>query len=142
MGLKFHETMSGSMTLNGQTLAFSFTVDALFKRWFLGGQKGQLQGVLSLEGVAQNAPLKMGILDIGWPYSRLLRYDLSWAGDDGEDYQFMGQKVFRFLRPVYSMTTLDGQVLKQGQDLGPAQLKFRLLDLPRFLFSFRPMRLS
>ena len=139
MPLRFEETMSGEvMTPDGERY-FEFTVRAASGSLLalVGWAPLALEGTATLEGAAERAPLLRGsLLEIGLPLHRFLRYQVHFRSPEGDVYRFFGQKTVSLLRLPGSMTTLRGQLFKDGAELGPATLRFKLRDLPRFLGSF------
>ncbi|MFH2006134.1 MAG: hypothetical protein ABI333_06075 [bacterium] len=141
MGLQFKETMAGRVTTAQGDQDFSFSAYADSKTLFAfgGWSPMNLTGTASLEGVVEGAPLLPGsYLEIGVPLHRYLRYQVSFEDGEGHVYRFFGQKTVRVLDLPKTMTTLEGRLFRDGDELGPATLWFSLLDLPRFLATWRP----
>ncbi len=141
MGFHFNETMSGTVITPEGERQFSFDAiadtDALtvFAAW----APMTLTGTATLEGVAEAVPILEGsYLEIGIPLHRHLRYQVNFADGDGHQYRYYGQKTVSLLNIPKTMTTLEGRLYKDGQELGPGTLRFSLLELPRFLASWRP----
>lgn len=145
MSLQFDETMAGTVATAQGPRAFSFHVRAFSDASgvFGGAERMALTGSATLEGVAEAAPLLDGSsLEIGIPYHDYLRYQVAFEGRDGARYRFVGQKTVRLLRIVRTMTTLHGQLFRDGVEIGSGTLRFDLKTLPRFLstWRFRPSR--
>ncbi len=144
-GFEFRETMSGTFTLDGEAEGapreIRFTgrahVGSLLRH--LGDRKADLDGEITMEGVATARPLH-GELIIDPILGRRIRYDFHFEGDDGSRYRFLGQKDVSLLDPVGSMTTLPATVSDQhGVRIASATLRFDLHDLMPFLATFRPV---
>ncbi len=141
MGLHFEETMSGTVRLPEGERRFSFSASADSDTAFAFGGRApmRLSGTATLEGVVTDAPLLEGSsLDIGIPLHDYLRYQVTFEDAEGRRYRFFGQKTVRLLRLPQTMTTLHGQLFRDGAELGPATLTFDFEDLPRFLSTWRP----
>ncbi len=141
MGLHFKETMSGFVTTPEGERQFAFTVNADSAAWtnFGGWAPMTLTGTATLEGVVEDAEILSGsYLEIGVPLHRYLRYQVNFVDDLGSVYHYFGQKTVRYLSFPKTMTTLEGRLFQDGEELGPGTLHFSLLDLPGFLASMRP----
>jgi hypothetical protein len=141
-GFSFSETMSGTWSAPGSAEArpIRFSVTARARSWLrhLRDKKADLDGTLSMDGVAREVPVH-GELLIDPLFGRVIRYQLAFTGDDGKPYHLRGQKDVTVADPVGSMTTLPASIYGAGDQLvGTAQLAFDTKDLPRFLGSFRP----
>lgn len=96
----------------------------------------RLEGQVRIEGLAGLAPCQ-GSLDILLPWRRLLKYDISFVGDDGRPYRFLGEKRVRYLDFTRTMTELSARLVDaQGSEIGGAELSFDLRTLPAMLWSF------
>jgi hypothetical protein len=144
LGFEFKEVMSGTYTRTGQpsqtgslrivARAHAADVvrharDALMK----------LEGTLDMERVADDVPMA-GILELR-PFTRkIIRYDFSFTGNDGQPYRFAGQKDIRFTDLARTFTTLRGDVTDaRGEQIATATLHFDLkADLLPFLVSWKP----
>ncbi len=141
MGLRFRETMSGFVsTPEGERqLSFSVEADTPALTPFGGWAPMSLTGTVTLEGVVEEAELQPGsYLEIGLPLDRHLRYQVTFDDEAGRRYRFYGKKTVRFWDLPRSITTLEGDLFRDGEELGPGTLRFSLLDLPSFLASWRP----
>jgi len=141
-GFSFDETMSGTWTRAGSTdeHAISFTVRAQAHSWLrhLRDRKARLEGTMTVEGLAAGVPTS-GELTMDPVWKRIIRYDLSFKGDDGRRYRLLGQKDVAFTDLVATMTTLPAALTDDtGAQVGQALLHFDKKDLPGFLASFRP----
>jgi hypothetical protein len=138
-GFHFRETMSGSFTRDGveKPMHFSVTARAGSLLAHLRNRKARLDGEVTMEGFASARPLE-GEITIDPLLRRLIRYEFTFAADDGKRYRFVGQKDVTLRDPVGSMTTLPGQILAlDGKLVATAQLAFDKKDLPRFLGTWR-----
>jgi hypothetical protein len=138
-GFHFRETMSGSFTRDGveKPMHFSVTARAGSLLAHLRDRKARLDGEVTMEGFASARPLE-GEITIDPLLRRLIRYEFTFAADDGKRYRFVGQKDVTLRDPVGSMTTLPGQILAlDGKLVATAQLAFDKKDLPRFLGTWR-----
>ncbi len=141
MGLHFEETMSGVVTTPEGERQFSFSVSADTRALlaFGGWAPMNLTGKADLEGVVEGAEVLPGsYLEIGVPLHRYLRYQVSFEDEDAHVYRYFGEKTVRLLNIPKTMTTLVGRLFKDGEEVGPATLRFSLLDLPGFMASWRP----
>jgi hypothetical protein len=133
--LRFDEEMTG-VTADGRKLHFRLHVEAKRVRRMLLAQTMDLRGEVDFERVCKGASLE-GTLIVGKPWQRVMRYELAFRGDDGARYRFVGKKNVRWLSPRESLTTLGGEITRDGEDYTTATVTFRWADLPEFLRSFR-----
>lgn len=137
----FTETMRGTWTPNDgsgrRTMWFRAEADATDAVAYLRRGKLSLSGKLHAEGLADEVPAS-GTLEVR-PLSGFIGYDLTFRGDDGKSYRFLGHKSPSVTRLLKSMTTLPGEVLDEdGKVVGSAMLYFDLKnDLLPFLGTFR-----
>lgn len=140
MGLTFRETMSGRVaTARGERpLRFTATATSDTLGAAFGWAPLWLDGTAHL-GRAAAGPLEAGSsVEIGLPFRRELRYHLCFGDAAGHRWRFFGRKDVRFSRPWRTLTTLRGTLFRDGCEVGPAELRFRLRDLVPFLASWRP----
>ena len=144
-GFKFEEKMAGTYHLLSrpeEERAFSFTAQASVENVldYLRDMAATLQGTLEMEGFADRVPLD-GSLEINPLFGRVLRYQFSFAGNDGQRYRFAGQKDVQLLDLPGSMTTLPGAVYDEsGAEIARVLTRFDLgSDLVPFLLSWRPL---
>ena len=138
-GFHFRETMSGTYTRDGVDRPMRFTVTARAGSLLahLRDRKARLDGEVTMEGFATARPLD-GELTIDPILGKLIRYEFTFAADDGARYRFLGQKDVTLKDPVGSMTTLPGQILAlDGKQIATAHLTFAKKDLPSFLSTWR-----
>jgi hypothetical protein len=141
-GFRFNETMSGTWTRPGATdaKAISFTVTVRARSWLqhLRDHDAELEGTLQMDGFAQNVTIR-GTLHINPLLGRVIRYHFEFTADDGQRYQFRGQKDMSLTDPVGSLTILPASIEDaRGQKVADCQMKFDTRHLPSFLASFRP----
>lgn len=142
-GFGFAETMSGTWTKadDGRERPFRFTVDVRsgplgrFRRQ----QTAEMAGTVDAGGLATQRPLH-GTMELRPFLGRLIRYEFTFTGDDGQPYRFRGQKDIRWLDPLRTWTELPGEVTDgDGRVIGRAMTRFDLQrEGVRFLRSFRP----
>jgi hypothetical protein len=138
-GFHFRETMSGTYTRDGVDRPMRFTVTARAGSLLahLRDRKARLDGEVTMDGFATARPLN-GELTIDPILGKLIRYEFTFAADDGARYRFLGQKDVTLKDPVGSMTTLPGQILAlDGKQIATAHLTFAKKDLPSFLSTWR-----
>lgn len=142
-GFVFAETMRGSFHLlsdpaRDRAIAFTAVASAKSLRGFARDPVVQIEGDIDAEGIAKGRPLR-GSLGLKLLSERRLPYRLTFAGEDGAEYELRGQKDWSALSPIESMTTLPASLYDaRGAELARATLRFDLRsDLFRFLRSFR-----
>lgn len=138
-GFHFRETMSGAYRRDGveRPMHFTVTVRAGSLLEHLRDRKAKLDGEVTMEGFASARPLE-GEITIDPIIGKLIRYEFSFAADDGARYRFVGQKDVTLKDPVGSMTNLPGQILAlDGKQVATAALAFDKKDLPSFLATWR-----
>ena len=114
MGYAFDETMSGTMTRTGSTqeVPFTFSVHV------------ECEGTMTLRPVR----------------GRIVRYELSFRGDDGKSYRFAGQKDIRWLDALRTWTTLPGEITDaNGKLVARCDTRFDYKsDWMQFVTSWKP----
>jgi hypothetical protein len=141
-GFQFKENMSGTFTReDGEPHAIHFScrarVGSLLRHF--ADRKAALDGEITMDGLATARPMH-GELTIDPVLGRLIRYEFTFRGDDGQLYRFLGQKDVTILDPVGSMTTLPATISDEhGGRVASATLRFDVRDLPSFLGTFRPV---
>lgn len=142
MRFKFDETMTGSLrpadSAPGSEHYFSFTVraEAPGVIAYAAGRPLVMTGTVDLSGHATRKEMLNGQLYLGLPFRRELIYSFAFTGDDGAYYRFHGQKQVYLLRFPSTMSTLRGEVHRNGELLGSSVLYFNWADLPSFAWSF------
>ena len=144
LGFEFQEVMSGTYTRTGQpsqtgTLRISARARAADALQHLRDGMVSLEGTLDMEKVADDVPIT-GTMEIRPVLGKVIRYDFSFTGNDGQPYRFSGQKDIRLSDLLGSMTTLRGAVTDAGgEQIASATLKFDVkADLLPFLVSWKP----
>lgn len=144
MGFEFAETMSGTIELDaapGKKHPFKFEIraHAASTRSHLRDGKAQIQGVITAPPIAASADAD-GTIVIRPLGKRIIRYELSFLGDDGKRYEMVGQKDISWRRPVATFTTLPAEILDEDhRRVATCLTRFDYRnDLWSFLKSFRP----
>jgi hypothetical protein len=145
MGFQFAETMAGTVEWNakpGVRLPFRFEVTAVAEstRQHFNDGKAALRGVVHAPPIAEGVDAE-GVITIRPIGQRIIRYELSFIGDDGKQYELVGQKDIRWLSPFKTFTHLPAEILDdEHHRVATCQTTF---DLKHhwwsFLRSFRPL---
>jgi hypothetical protein len=146
MGFEFAETMAGTLELDakpGERHPFRFEVTAhadSIKQHLRDG-KAELVGTIYAPPIAEGAPLT-GVITIRPLGQRIIRYELSFVGDDGRGYELVGQKDIRWTSPLRTFTELPAEILdEEHRRVATCQTTFDLKNHGlSFLRSFRPVR--
>lgn len=135
MPIAFVETMRGTLRdASGVETPVDFHVRAS------GGSLGRFR----LSGVVHAAPwatetLAHGTLDLSARPARIV-YDVAFRAEDGRTLRLHGAKRPSLLAPVKSMTVLAVTLSDDvGHVVARGTLRFDLLELPTFLFSWLPL---
>ncbi|MGE0401827.1 MAG: hypothetical protein AB7T06_34310 [Kofleriaceae bacterium] len=144
MGFVFAETMSGTVVWDsepGKKHPFKFEISAhaeSTRAHFLDG-KVSVRGVLDAPPRAHGVDCEgtMTIRPIG---QKIIRYELSFVGDDGKPYELVGQKDIRFLSLRKTLTYLPAEILDdQHRRVATCETRFDVKnDLWSFLRSWKP----
>lgn len=144
MGFSFAETMAGTVEWDrepGKQHPFSFeiSVHAESTRDHLRNGLAQIRGVVHAPPVASAADAE-GTITIRPVGQRIIRYELSFSGDDGKRYEVVGQKDIRYRHLLETWTTLPLEILdEEHRRVATCLTRF---DVRRqglsFLKSFRP----
>ena len=144
MGFSFAETMAGTVEWDrepGKQHPFSFEirVHAQSTRDHLRSGVAQIRGVVHAPPVASAADAE-GTITIRPVGQRIIRYELSFSGDDGKRYEVVGQKDIRYRHLLETWTTLPLEILdEEHRRVATCLTRF---DVRRqglsFLKSFRP----
>ena len=144
MGFTFAEQMAGTFELDaepGVTRPFRFEVTAHAEstRKHFGDGKAQLRGVVHAAPIAEAADAE-GTITIRPIGQRIIRYELSFIGDDGKQYEMVGQKDIRWREPLKTFTELPAEILdEEHRRVATCKTTFDVKnDLWSFLRSFRP----
>ena len=145
-GFEFQEVMSGTFTRTGKPdqvgqIRFAARIQARNLRQHLSDGLASLDGTLDMEGFADDVPIS-GTIEIRVLMGRLIRYDFSFLGNDGQPYRLSGQKDIRFSDLLRTMTHLPATVTDtRGEEVARAQLVFDVkADFLPFLISWKPTR--
>lgn len=144
MGFSFAETMAGTVEWDadpGKQHPFSFdiSVHAGSTRDHLKSGVAEIRGVVHAPPVTESADAE-GTIVIRPLGQRIIRYELTFFGDDGRRYEVVGQKDIRYRRLLETWTTLPLEILdEEHRRVATCLTRF---DLRRqglsFLKSFRP----
>ncbi len=144
MGFKFDETMSGTYALvdtpdDHRRLSFSVRVEATSTLAHLKDGKMRLTGTLEMDGFADDVPIE-GTLVMLPLTKKIIRYEFAFTGNDGQPYQFAGQKDIKFTSPRKSFTTLPASITDaDGSEIATALTRFDIgADMFQFVTSWRP----
>jgi hypothetical protein len=140
MRLVFGETMHGTWSESraaGRQGRFDFTceVETDDVATFLRTRGARITGTVTMEGVTDGAPLD-GTMRIDPVPGREIVYDFTFRAD-GSRFRFLGRKDLRLRDLAWTLTTMKGQLPRDGVTVGDAVSRFRLHELPAFLGSFR-----
>ena len=99
MGFQFAETMAGTVEWDAKPgvrhpFRFEVTAQAESTRQHLNDGKAALRGVVHAPPIAQGVDAE-GVITIRPIGQRIIRYELSFIGDDGKQYELVGQKDIR-----------------------------------------------
>ena len=144
MGFEFAETMSGEVEWDaepGKRHPFKFEIRAhapSTRAHFRDGV-ANVRGVISAPPRAESADAE-GTIVIRPIGQRIIRYELSFLGDDGKRYEMVGQKDIRWRHALETFTTLPAEILDEDhRRVATCLTRFDYRnDLWSFLRSFRP----
>jgi hypothetical protein len=134
MGFQFAETMAGTVEWDKEPgvrhpFSFEVTVEAASIRVHLRDGKATLHGTVRAPPLARAADAE-GTITIRPIGQRIIRYELQFAGDDGNLYELVGQKDITYL----PAEILDGE----HRRIGACQATFNVKHHGwSFLRSFR-----
>lgn len=144
MGFSFAETMSGTVEWDrdpGKQHPFSFeiSVHAGSTRDHLKTGIAEIRGIVHAPPVAATARAE-GTITIRPVGERIIRYELTFTGDDGRRYEVVGQKDLQYRRLLATWTTLPLEILDdEHRRVATCLTRFDLRRQSlRFLKSFRP----
>jgi hypothetical protein len=145
LGFQFEETMTGTYTRTGDGqdsggFRFRARVTAASALRHLRDGMAKLEGTLDMDGFADDVPLS-GTIEIRPLFKKIIRYEFGFTANDGNPYQFAGQKNIRFDELVPTMTTLSGSITdaRDGTEVARATCRFDVKgDLIPFLVSWKP----
>lgn len=143
MGFQFSEMMQGTVVWDAEPgikhpFSFEVTAEADSTRAHLRDGKAALRGVVHAPPLAASGDAE-GVITIRPLGQRIIRYELSFLGDDGRTYEVVGQKDIRLSAPVHSFTYLPAEILDDAhRRIGTCETHFDAKrDGWRFLRSFR-----
>lgn len=145
MGFQFAETMAGTVEWTAQpgvTHPFSFevTAEAASTRAHLKDGQAVLRGVVHAPPLAEAADAD-GVITIRPIGQRIIRYELRFIGDDGEDYEMVGQKDISWRDPIRTWSELPAEIFDdQHRRVGICRTAFDRRDFWSFLRSFRRLK--
>ncbi len=140
-GFAFEETMRGTWTRRADDsvhpFVFSIRAQSPTLAEFADHREVRITGELTAEGLATAQPAE-GTLGMDLIRTGKLPYALSFTGDDGRSYRFVGHKRFQIRAPLFSMTRLPGRLLNDAdEEIGAASVDFDFsADIAQFLRSF------
>ena len=144
MGFTFAETMAGTLEMDHEPgvrrpFKFEVTAHADSIRRHVSDGKAQLRGVVHAPPIAEAADAE-GVITIRPLGQRIIRYELSFVGDDGKSYELVGQKDISWRSPLKTFTELPAEILdEEHRRVGTSRTTFDVKnDLWSFLRSFRP----
>ena len=142
MGFEFAETMAGTLEMDAtgarHPLKFDVAAHAESTRKHLRDGKAALFGTIYAPPIAEGAPVE-GVITIRPVGQRIIRYELSFVGDDGAAYALRGQKDIRWTSPLRSFTMMSAEILdNENRRVATCQIAFDYKnDLWSFLRSWR-----
>ncbi len=140
MGLSFFETMRGEVVDKSDephAIDFELKGEATEISRFLRGGEVKVTGIVNAPPFAERAPLE-GRMVISPLRRRRITYEFRFCDPQGRSCRFEGKKEISFLRPVSSMTEMEGAICREGETVAEGELFFDLGELPEFLNSWRP----
>jgi len=144
MGFEFAETMAGEFELDREPgtkhpLRFEIRVHADSAREHMKTGRAEVRGVVHAPQLAESADAEGTILirPLG---QRVIRYELSFLGDDGKRYELVGQKDIQLRRLLHSWTHLPMEILdEENRRIATCSTRFDYRkEWWSFLRSFRP----
>lgn len=140
-GFSFDETMSGPITLadhpHPQHMEFRVHAEVPSLVSFLSDGRTRLTGTVSIPGFVDSAAVEGSLWIL--PKERVIRYEFTFHDRAGATFRFAGEKNVSPFDLVRTMTELPGFLFDaHGKEIGQAEVRFDLADLPSFLASFRP----
>jgi hypothetical protein len=146
MGFTFAETMAGTFELDhepgvSRPFRFEVTAHAESTRKHFADGKANLRGVVHAAPLAEAADAE-GVITIRPIGQRIIRYELSFIGDDGKQYELIGQKDISWRAPLRTFSELPAEILDEDhRRVATCKTAFDMKNhLWPFLRSFRPAR--
>ncbi len=117
MGFEFSVTMAGTIEWDAipgvrHPFRFEVTAHAESTRKHLGDGKAALRGVVHAPPVADGVDAE-GTITIRPLGQRIIRYGLTFIGDDGKQYELVGQQDIRWRSPLRTFTDLPAEILDE-----------------------------
>ncbi|HEV7557124.1 MAG TPA: hypothetical protein VGO00_16770 [Kofleriaceae bacterium] len=144
MGFQFAETMAGTIEWSAEPGArhpFRMELTALADstRDYIATGQAVLRGVVHAPPRADSVDAE-GVITIRPIGARIIRYELTFVGDDGKGYELVGQKDIRWWAPFRTFTHLPADILDENRHrVATCATVFDLRhDWWSFLRSFRP----
>ena len=144
MGFEFAETMSGTVEWDAEPgkkhpFKFEITAHADSTREHFSNGRMNLRGIVSAPPKATSSDAE-GLIVIRPIGQRIIRYELSFLGDDGQRYEMVGQKDISWRRPIETFARLPAEILDEDhRRVATCLTRFDYRnDLWSFLRSFRP----
>jgi hypothetical protein len=144
MGFSFAETMAGTVEWDARPgvrhpFRFEVTAHAESTRQHMSDGKAALRGVVYAPPIASGVDAE-GTITIRPIGQRIIRYELAFIGDDGKQYELVGQKDIRWTAPLRTFTYLPAEILDdEHRRVATCQTTFDLRNhWWTFLKSFRP----
>ncbi len=144
MGFQFSEAMSGTVEWDDEPghkhpFRFEVTAHAGSTRDHLATGRALLHGVVHAAPRVHAAEAE-GTIVIRPIGQRIVRYELSFVGDDGKRYEMVGQKDIRWRAPLRTWTHLPAEIVDEDhRRVATCDTTFDLRhDWWSFLRSFRP----
>lgn len=145
MGFSFSEEMSGTVEWDatpGVTHPMKFEVTAQAESTLAHLRDGlaTLRGTITVPPRANAVPVE-GTLLIRPIGQKVIRYELSFVGDDGKPYELVGQKDILYRHLSRTMRFLPAEILDEDhRRVATCKTHFDPRHTLRFLGSFRPIR--
>jgi hypothetical protein len=146
MGFTFSETMAGTIEWDDapgiqHPFKFEVTAQADSTRQHFKDGKATLRGTITAPPRA-NAVDTEGVITIRPLDQKIIRYELSFTGDDGKQYELVGQKDILWKHPVRTMSYLPCEILDEDhRRVATCKTTFDTKnDLWSFIRSFRSIR--
>lgn len=138
MGFAFDETMTGTLELVADPAPRPLTFRATVHAPWVGG-KCTMSGRIEAAPLAKDAPFE-GRMLLRPFLGRVIRYELTFTGDDGKRYTLAGQKDIKLLDLRRSWTTLPAEIRDEtGVVVARCETRFDMArEALAFVSSFRP----
>lgn len=144
MGFQFAEEMSGSIEWDaepGVTHPFKFAVTIVAESTLqhLKDGRAAVHGTITAPPRADAVPVE-GLIIIRPIGQKVIRYELSFVGDDGKTYELVGQKDILYRHMSRTMRYLPADILDEDhRRVATCKVHFDPKDTWSFVRSFRPI---